>query len=236
VVPTIFNWIQVRAVSRPIYDLERLLSQESLDLLGGTVLKIVFAAVQLHEPEQMVLQHSLVAFAVHCDVFWKKVEATMPQGARKTPSNHNTVRVFHSFDGVAAVKPAALPWPPHFAPDGPQALKRGLIRVHYLGPVPRSPVPVSLGKFELLGFHLHGEKRLLGSNAEWLLQVFLEGPLEGPLGNGTKFRHTVLQVGSCYLHKFDTLSPQHLLHHHCHLFGSARTHFTLWNDELRKAL
>jgi hypothetical protein len=48
VVPTIFNWIQVRAVSRPIYGLERLLSQESLDPLGGvargTVLKKVWAA------------------------------------------------------------------------------------------------------------------------------------------------------------------------------------------------
>jgi hypothetical protein len=82
VVPTIFKWIQVRAVPRPIYDLERLLSQESLDPLGGmvrgTVLKKVCAAVQLHEPEQVVLQHSLVAFAIHCDVFRKKVEATTP--------------------------------------------------------------------------------------------------------------------------------------------------------------
>ncbi len=80
-----------------------------------------------------------------------------------------------------AVKPAALPWPPHFAPDGPQALKRGLIRVHYLGPVRRSPLPVSLGKFEPLGFHFHGEVRLLSSNARRHLQVFLEGPLDGPL-------------------------------------------------------
>jgi hypothetical protein len=89
VVPTIFNWIQVRAVSRPIYDLERLLSQESLDPLGsvarGTVLKKVCAAVQLHEPEQVVLQHSLVAFTIHCDVFRKKVEATRPRAPEKHP-------------------------------------------------------------------------------------------------------------------------------------------------------
>jgi hypothetical protein len=59
VVPSIFNWIQVRGVSRPIYDLERLLSQESLDPLEGVtqgiVLKKVCAAVQLHEPEQVIL-------------------------------------------------------------------------------------------------------------------------------------------------------------------------------------
>ncbi len=93
--------------------MERLLSQESLDPLGGeergTVLKKVHAAVQLHEPEQVVLQHSLAALAVHCDVFWKKEEATTPQGARKTPPNRNPVRVFESFDSVGAVKPAALP-------------------------------------------------------------------------------------------------------------------------------
>jgi hypothetical protein len=98
----------------------------------GTVLKKVCAAVQLHEPEQVVLQHSLVAFTVYCDVYWKKVEATMPQSARKTPPNHNTVRVFHSFDGVVAVKPDAVLWPPHFDPGRPRALKRGLIGVHYL--------------------------------------------------------------------------------------------------------
>ena len=51
VVPTIFDWIQVRAVSRPIYDLERLLSQESLDPLRDvarcTVLQKVCAAMEL---------------------------------------------------------------------------------------------------------------------------------------------------------------------------------------------
>jgi hypothetical protein len=34
-VPTIFSWIEVRTVAKPIYHLEKLLSQENLDLLGG---------------------------------------------------------------------------------------------------------------------------------------------------------------------------------------------------------
>jgi hypothetical protein len=113
---TIFNLIQVRAVSRPIYDLERLLSQESLDPLGGMAQEKSVCSMLLHEPEQEVLQHSLVEFAVHCDVFWKKEKATMPQSSRKTPPNHNTVRVFYSFDGVEALKPVAVLWSPHFVP------------------------------------------------------------------------------------------------------------------------
>jgi hypothetical protein len=56
------------------------------------------------KPDLLALQHSLVVFAIHHDIFWKKVQATTPQSARKTPLNHNTIRVFYRFDGVVAVE------------------------------------------------------------------------------------------------------------------------------------
>ncbi len=50
-VPAIFYWFEVRAVAGPIYHLERLLSQESLDPLRDvarcTVLQKVCAAMEL---------------------------------------------------------------------------------------------------------------------------------------------------------------------------------------------
>jgi hypothetical protein len=97
-------------------------------------------------------------------------------------------------------------------------------------------VLVSLSKLEPLSFHLDGEKRLLGSNTGRHLQVFQDGPLDDLLGNRTKLRHTVLQVGRCHLWKFQSLALQDFLQHPGHLFGFARTHFVLWNDKLWKAL
>jgi hypothetical protein len=66
------------------------------------------------------------------------------------------------------------------------------MREYYLIPVFRGPVLVSLGKQEPLSFHLDTVKRLLGFDMGRHLQVFLEGPTDSHLGNGTKFRHTVL--------------------------------------------
>ena len=61
VVPGIFNRVQVRTIAWPVHDLKRLVLQEVHDLLrlmaGGPILKEVGAAVNLHEGDEVVLQH-----------------------------------------------------------------------------------------------------------------------------------------------------------------------------------
>jgi hypothetical protein len=52
-------------------------------MAGCAVLKEVGAAMQLHESQQMVLQHTLVAFSIHCENLGQKVEATTAHSARK---------------------------------------------------------------------------------------------------------------------------------------------------------
>jgi hypothetical protein len=75
--------------------------------------------MQLHEPQQMVLQHTLVAFNIHCEILGQKVEATTATSARKAVPNRDTVRVHDCLDSVASVEPAAVLQLPH--PD-PAAL------------------------------------------------------------------------------------------------------------------
>ncbi len=74
------HWVKIWTVARPVLHLEGLLSQKGLDahksVAGGSILEMVHAAVQLHEPQQVVIQHTLVAFSLHCDVIGQKIETT----------------------------------------------------------------------------------------------------------------------------------------------------------------
>jgi hypothetical protein len=111
---TIFNWIKVWDVARPIHTLLGKVAQPgSLDPLGGMaqciILQKVYAATQ----------SGCVHYSLCCFLEASR-QATKPQSARKTTPNHNTGRVLHSFDGVAAVKPVAVLGPSHFAPGGHQ--------------------------------------------------------------------------------------------------------------------
>jgi hypothetical protein len=49
----------------------------------GTILKKVCAPVDGHEGKEMVLEHFLVMFSIHCHVRWKEEDASMSTGTSK---------------------------------------------------------------------------------------------------------------------------------------------------------
>ncbi len=69
-----------------------------------------------HEHQQVVFQDLLVTSTIHCRILWQEVEASMSQGPREAPPDHYAVRMFHSFDCVAAVVSVAPLGPPDGGP------------------------------------------------------------------------------------------------------------------------
>jgi hypothetical protein len=91
VIPAVLDRIQVGSITRPVNHLEALLGQECFYALGGVagraILQKVRAAVDVHELQQVVFQHSR-----HC-------------------------RVLDSLHSVLAFVPAGALRPPHLGPD-----------------------------------------------------------------------------------------------------------------------
>jgi hypothetical protein len=90
-------------------------------MAGHAVLEEVCAAMQLQEPQQVVLQHTLVAFSIQCEILRQKVEATTAHSAREAVPNHDTIRMLICVDSEATIEPAGALRSPHPVPAGPDA-------------------------------------------------------------------------------------------------------------------
>jgi hypothetical protein len=181
VIPAVLDRIQIGAISRPVDHLEALLGQERLYSLGGVagrvILQKVHAAVDVHELQQVVFQHSLITLAIHGSIFGQKVKSAMPNGAGKTSPNHDTVRVLEGLHSVLAFVPDGALRPPHLGPD---ALERRLVRIRDLAVFSREML-IRHGELESFRLHFLCKKRLHGDNKARHLQVDLQCMLDGPL-------------------------------------------------------
>jgi hypothetical protein len=96
VVPAVLYGVEIGTVAWPVDHLGALLRQEYLSAAGGmtesAVLQEVRTLIDIHKAQQILLQHFLVALAVHTQwYFWAKIKPARPYTARKASPNHHTV-------------------------------------------------------------------------------------------------------------------------------------------------
>ncbi len=114
--PHIFYRIQVWGVTWLLDDLERLLFWELHDLLGlvtgGAILEELGRTVDVHERQQMIIQHLQIHMPVHHLVLRQEEEASPSNFGTKALTNHHRIWMLCHLDcetGLKLVRPDRLP-------------------------------------------------------------------------------------------------------------------------------
>jgi hypothetical protein len=76
------------------------------------ILEGMGSVVELHEGDEVVLQHLLVPLRVHCGVLGQEIEATTTS-SRERPPNNQGIRMFHGLHRKLAAVPFRTDWPLH---------------------------------------------------------------------------------------------------------------------------